>query len=184
MRWEPKWTFQRSRLLRKPTVYDVPSEMIQTCSKRGHDAVPARHTLLLKNLTELYLVKSFSALHGTTRFTAVFTNVLYMSRSWASWIYSTLSSHTLNRSVLDALPLPSWFISSLGHFPKACSCIPLRFTHVGVLISLWLLLFPIFIFAAQLNDFFLDGLKKLEQRSHKCVGLRGNMQSKYIFWIP
>jgi hypothetical protein len=30
----------------------------------------------------------------------------------------------------------------------------------------------------------LDGLKKLEQRSHKCVELRGNMQSKYIFLIP
>jgi hypothetical protein len=33
--------------------------------------------------------------------------------------------------------------------------------------SLWL-----FLFAAQLKEFFLDGLKKLEQRSHKCVGLR------------
>jgi hypothetical protein len=28
-------------------------------------------------------------------------------------------------------------------------------------------------FAAQPKEFFLDGLKKLEQRSHKCVELRG-----------
>jgi hypothetical protein len=39
--------------------------------------------------------------------------------------------------------------------------------YVGVLISLWL-----FLFAAQPKEFFLDGLKKLEQRSHKCVELR------------
>jgi hypothetical protein len=32
---------------------------------------------------------------------------------------------------------------------------------------------PIFLFAAQTKDFFLDGLKKLEQRSHKCVELKG-----------
>jgi hypothetical protein len=31
--------------------------------------------------------------------------------------------------------------------------------------------FPVF--AAQSKEFFLDGLKKLEQRSHKCVELRG-----------
>jgi hypothetical protein len=36
------------------------------------------------------------------------------------------------------------------------------------LISLWL-----FLFAAQPTEFFLDVLKKLEQRSHKCVELRG-----------
>jgi hypothetical protein len=36
--------------------------------------------------------------------------------------------------------------------------------HVGVPISLWLFLFPIFLFAAQPKEFFLDGLKKLEQR--------------------
>jgi hypothetical protein len=34
------------------------------------------------------------------------------------------------------------------------------------------LAFPIFLFAAQPKEFFLDGLKKLEQRSHKCVKLR------------
>jgi hypothetical protein len=35
------------------------------------------------------------------------------------------------------------------------------------------LAFPILLFAAQQKEFFLDGLKKLEQRSHKCVELRG-----------
>jgi hypothetical protein len=40
-------------------------------------------------------------------------------------------------------------------------------TYVGVLISL-----SLFLFAAQPKEFFLDGLKKLEQRSHKCE-LRG-----------
>jgi hypothetical protein len=41
------------------------------------------------------------------------------------------------------------------------------------------LTFPIFLFAAQPKEFFLDGLKKLEQRSHKCVELRG----EYVEWI-
>jgi hypothetical protein len=36
------------------------------------------------------------------------------------------------------------------------------------------LAFP-FLFAAQPREIFLDGLKKLEQRSQKCVELRGNM---------
>jgi hypothetical protein len=35
------------------------------------------------------------------------------------------------------------------------------------------LAFPIFLFATQPKEFFLDELKKLEQRSHKCVELRG-----------
>jgi hypothetical protein len=55
--------------------------------------------------------------------------------------------------------------------------------YVGVLIILWLFLFPILLFAAQPKDFFLDGLKKLEQRSHKCVELRGGI-CKHIFLIP
>jgi hypothetical protein len=37
------------------------------------------------------------------------------------------------------------------------------------------LAFPISLFAAQPKDFFLDGSKKLEQQSHKCVELRGNI---------
>jgi hypothetical protein len=35
------------------------------------------------------------------------------------------------------------------------------------------LAFPIFLFAAQSKEFFLDRLKKLEQRNHKSVELRG-----------
>jgi hypothetical protein len=35
------------------------------------------------------------------------------------------------------------------------------------------LAFPIFLFAAQPKEFFLDGLTKLEQRSHECVELKG-----------
>jgi hypothetical protein len=35
------------------------------------------------------------------------------------------------------------------------------------------LAFPIFLFSAQPKEFFLDGLKKLEQRTHKCMELRG-----------
>jgi hypothetical protein len=40
--------------------------------------------------------------------------------------------------------------------------------YVEMLISL-----SLFLFAAQPKEFFLDGLKKLEQRSHKCVELKG-----------
>jgi hypothetical protein len=51
----------------------------------------------------------------------------------------------------------------------------LSYSYVGVLISLWLFLIPLFLFEAQPKKFFLDGLKKLEQRSHKCVELRGGI---------
>jgi hypothetical protein len=47
--------------------------------------------------------------------------------------------------------------------------------NVGGLISLWIFLFRIYLFAALPKEFFLDVLKKLEQPSHKCVELRGNM---------
>jgi hypothetical protein len=42
--------------------------------------------------------------------------------------------------------------------------------YVGVLISIWLYQFP-----AQPKEFFLDGLKKLEQRSHKVCGAQGGI---------
>jgi hypothetical protein len=45
--------------------------------------------------------------------------------------------------------------------------------YVRMLTSLWLFLFPIFLFAAQPKEFFSDELKKLEQRRHKLVELRG-----------
>jgi hypothetical protein len=55
---------------------------------------------------------------------------------------------------------------------------PMERRYVRVLISLWL-----FSFAAQPKEFFLDGLKKLEQRSHKCVELRGGIckVNKFFF---
>jgi hypothetical protein len=34
-------------------------------------------------------------------------------------------------------------------------------------------LIPCLLFAAQPKEFFLDGLKTLEQRTHKCVELKG-----------
>jgi hypothetical protein len=43
-----------------------------------------------------------------------------------------------------------------------------NYSYIEVLISFWL-----FLCAAQPKEFFLDGLKKLEQQSHKCVKLRG-----------
>jgi hypothetical protein len=49
--------------------------------------------------------------------------------------------------------------------------------YIGVLISLWL-----FLFAAQPEEFFLDGLKKLEQRSHKYVELRGEYVEQIHFF--
>jgi hypothetical protein len=42
-----------------------------------------------------------------------------------------------------------------------------------VLISLWLFLVHLFLFAAQPKEFFLDGLKRSEQLNHKYVELRG-----------
>jgi hypothetical protein len=45
--------------------------------------------------------------------------------------------------------------------------------YVAALRSLWLFLFPVFLLAAQSIEFFFYGLKKLEQRSYKCVELRG-----------
>jgi hypothetical protein len=48
--------------------------------------------------------------------------------------------------------------------------------------SLWLFLFPIFLFATQLDENFLDGLKKLEQRYRKYVELRGEHVEYIIFF--
>jgi hypothetical protein len=56
--------------------------------------------------------------------------------------------------------------------------------YIGVLISLWRFVFPIFLFEAQPKEIFLDGLKKLEQRSHKCVELRGEYVEQIHFLNP
>jgi hypothetical protein len=52
-------------------------------------------------------------------------------------------------------------------------------SYVGVLIRLWL-----FLFAARPKEIFLDGLKKLEQRSHKCVELREGYVEQIRFINP
>jgi hypothetical protein len=51
-----------------------------------------------------------------------------------------------------------------------------RTAYVGVLISFWLL------FSAQTKEYFLAGLKNLEQQSHKCVELRGKYLRVNIFF--
>jgi hypothetical protein len=52
---------------------------------------------------------------------------------------------------------------------------PFSYTvSIGELISFWL-----FLSAAQPKEFFLDRLKKLEQRSHKCVEL-GEYVNKFF----
>jgi hypothetical protein len=56
--------------------------------------------------------------------------------------------------------------------------------YVGVLKSLWLLIVPIFLFAAKPKEFFLDRLKKLEQRSHKCVELKEDYVEQIHFFNP
>jgi hypothetical protein len=79
------------------------------------------------------------------------------------------------------------YITDLRCVPEKGYREKLKFSHrlhVGVLTSLWLFLFPIFLFAAQPKGFFLGGLKKLEQRSHKRVELSGDMYSKHIFFNP
>jgi hypothetical protein len=53
-----------------------------------------------------------------------------------------------------------------------------------VLKTLGLFRFPIFLFAAQLKEFFLDGLKKLKQLSHKFVELKGEYVEKINFCNP
>jgi hypothetical protein len=44
------------------------------------------------------------------------------------------------------------------------------------------LAFSIFLFAAQSKEFFSDVLKKLEQRSHKCVELRVEYVEQIYFF--
>jgi hypothetical protein len=44
------------------------------------------------------------------------------------------------------------------------------------------LAFPFFLFPAQAKEFFVDGIMKLEQRSHKCVELRGEYVEQIHFF--
>jgi hypothetical protein len=77
-------------------------------------------------------------------------------------VYPTLATRPANSKLLKAAFQTAG--PQLGHsFLYRCD----DDHYVGVLISLWL-----FLFAAQPKESFLDGLKKLEQRS---VELKGNM---------
>jgi hypothetical protein len=76
---------------------------------------------------------------------------------------------TFIRNVCGLIPDLTVSHSKDGLFSSCFGSVSLSF------ISLWLFLFLVFLFAAQPKEFFLDGLKKLEQRSHKCVELRGGI---------
>jgi hypothetical protein len=77
--------------------------------------------------------------------------------------------------LLGLCPVAMWAVLPKFGSPRPPLRASFRLKHmyVGVLISLWLFVYPIFLFAAQPKEFFLDGLKNLEKRSHKCVELRG-----------
>jgi hypothetical protein len=61
-------------------------------------------------------------------------------------------------------------------FHDLSSCHITIYKHYGIRRSAdKSLAFPIFLFAAQTKEIFFDELKKLEQRSHKCAELKGNM---------
>jgi hypothetical protein len=95
---------------------------------------------------------------------------------YSVFVLSCAQVVTLTRA--DPLPKGSYLLYiglrnwKSGQGPtKDCTAID---RYVGVLINPWLFLFPIFLFQHnQKKEFFLDGLKKLEQRSHKWVELRG-----------
>jgi hypothetical protein len=60
-----------------------------------------------------------------------------------------------------------------------------KLKHRNLLIFLKILyVFPILLFAAHPKDLFFDGLKKLEQRSHKCGGLRAEYVEQIYFFNP
>jgi hypothetical protein len=59
-----------------------------------------------------------------------------------------------------------------SNFWEVKLCIPVEVLRIGRAADKSLA-FLISLFAAQPKEFFLDGLKKLEQGSHKCVELRG-----------
>jgi hypothetical protein len=76
------------------------------------------------------------------------------------------------------------YFDDISVTPSICLYRVLRQYYVGVLISLWLFLFLIFLLAAQPKQFFLDRLKKLEQRVISVWSSGGDISSKYIFFNP
>jgi hypothetical protein len=63
--------------------------------------------------------------------------------------------------------MPCSLVEGYGRFEENTASV-FSIEYVRVLVSPRL-----FLFTAQTKEFFLDGLKRLEQRSHKCVELRG-----------
>jgi hypothetical protein len=136
------------------------------------------------------LRKSFWALWRLQWFRLAFKIFLFLSPPY--YVPDTFQPSPLNfvsiskvlhsslTSWLVLIPRPLVLFPAHAHPPELSNMnlsllVGLRFvvsssptTYVGVLISLWL-----FLFAAQPNEFFLVWLKKLEQRSHKCMELRG-----------
>jgi hypothetical protein len=70
--------------------------------------------------------------------------------------------------------MPGWYLSlatsSFQILSSSSIAILLEVVRMGAEKSS---IFPIFLLATQPKEFFLDGLKNLEQRSHKWVELRG-----------
>jgi hypothetical protein len=105
---------------------------------------------------------------------------------WSRWKSADVSEEYVCLNMLCCLPILCCFFAWIvlrtwrrrPHFPPKHRLAYNEYTllHRGADKSL---AFLIFLFAAQPKEFFLDGLKKLEQRSHKCVELRG----EYVEWI-
>jgi hypothetical protein len=98
------------------------------------------------------------------------TAIHNVSGQFAGSRYGLVLARTYNKMLVRIIV--SWDVSTVG-FLGVILRLWQYIDYVGVLISLWLFLFLIFLFAAQAKEFFLDWLNKLEQRSHKCVELRG-----------
>ena len=69
---------------------ECPSRAIEQFNKMTDDIylLTPRRRVLLEKLTNLQVVKKFSAFYGTRRFIVTFTNALHLSLSWASSIQS------------------------------------------------------------------------------------------------
>jgi hypothetical protein len=97
--------------------------------------------------------------------------------SGASGMMSAVSTRFIY-STEYALSCPSVYCWANSWWSQSVvSCLPIVLHQDNGEPILWYadkcLAFTIFLFAAQPKEFFLDGLKNLEQRSHKCVELRG-----------
>jgi hypothetical protein len=111
--------------------------------------------------------------HKTSPCNATFNDLLTMQCKW----YWTASSQIavclpMRKTTLCPARAPQFATYRRGIFWRSESRCT-RKKYVRVLISLRLSLFLIFIFAAQPKEFILNGLKKLEKRSHKCAELKG-----------